>query len=386
MTAGIAALTLAYVLSQFYRAFLAVLAPDMEADLGVTAAELSRASGLWFLAFAAMQVPVGWALDRIGPRATAAALLAAGGAGGAALFAAAGSRWQVDLAMVLIGVGCSPVLMASYYIFARTYRPAIFATLAGALIGVGSLGNIGAAWPLALAAEWVGWRGAIAALAALTLATAAACWALVRDPPPAEGAGEGSLLDLLRLPAMWAILPMMLVNYAPAAGLRGLWAGPYVAELYAAAAVGAVTTAMGLAMIAGNFAYGPLDRLLGTRKWVVLGGNLLGAACCAALWWAPAPGLWTSAALLMAIGALGSSFPVLVAHGRAFFPPALVGRGVTLMNLFGIGGVGVMQFATGPLFEAAGGGTAGYSALFGTFALALLLGCAIYLAAPDARD
>ena len=45
MRTGIAALILAYVLSQFYRAFLAVLASVLKADLGVTAAELASASG-----------------------------------------------------------------------------------------------------------------------------------------------------------------------------------------------------------------------------------------------------------------------------------------------------------------------------------------------------
>jgi len=34
MKAGIAVLVLAYGLSQFYRAFLAVLAPDLQADIG----------------------------------------------------------------------------------------------------------------------------------------------------------------------------------------------------------------------------------------------------------------------------------------------------------------------------------------------------------------
>lgn len=386
MKAGIAILTLSYVLSQFYRAFLAVLAPDLGEAIGVTAAELSRASGIWFLVFAAMQIPVGWALDRIGPRLTSAVLLAVGGAGGAAVFAMATEAWQIDLSMALIGAGCSPVLMASYYIFARVYSPAIFATLAGALIGVGSLGNIAASVPLSLAAEAMGWRGAMGALAAVTLLVAVACWLLVRDPERVQGAVEGSLFDLLRIPAMWAILPMVLVNYAPSAGLRGLWAGPYVADLYAPSMVGTVTLVMGLAMIAGNFAYGPLDRVFGTRKWVVLGGNLGGAACCAVLWLVPMPGLWTSAFLLAAIGAFGASFPVLVAHGRAFFPPHLVGRGVTLINLFGIGGVGIMQFATGPLFTSAGGGVAGYQTLFGAFALALVIGCVVYLFAPDKTD
>ena len=386
MNAGLVALTLAYVLSQFYRAFLAVLAPDLTADLGITPGQLSRASGVWFLAFAAAQIPIGWALDRIGPRRTAALLLGLAGGGGAALFAVAGQGWHVTVAMALIGVGCAPVLMASYYIFARTLPPAVFATIAATLVGVGSLGNIAASVPLGWAAEALGWRGALAGLAAATLAVAVACWGLVRDPPPAEGGGTGSLLDVLRLPAFPPILAMMLVNYAPAAALRGLWAGPYVATFHDAALVGTVTLVMGLAMILGNFAYGPLDRLTGTRKGVVLGGNLLGAACCGLLWWAPVPGLWQAAALFAAVGALGSSYAVCMAHGRAFVPTHLTGRGVTLLNMFSIGGVGLMQVATGPVFEAAGGGADGFGALFGLFALLLLAGCAVYAFAPDRTD
>lgn len=386
MKAGLAILTLAYVLSQFYRAFLAVLAPDLTADLGVDAATLSRASGIWFLTFAAMQLPVGWALDRVGPRRTASVLLGVCGGSGAALFAVATQGWQIDVAMGLIGAGCAPVLMASYFIFARQFDARVFATLAGVLVGVGSLGNIAASVPLSWAAEMLGWRGAMQVLAALTVATGLACWVLVRDPDATPGGTRGSFLDVLRIPAVWFILPMLLVNYAPAAGLRGLWVGPYVADAYGAAFVGTVTLVMAAAMIAGNFAYAPADRIFGTRKWVVLAGNLMGAAMLGLLWWMPVPGLWASALLLAAIGALGSSYALCVAHGRAFFPAHLTGRGVTLLNLFSIGGVGIAQFATGPVFAAAGGGIAGYQTLFGVFALTLLAGCAIYAFAPDRRD
>ena len=84
MQAGLIMLCLAYVLSQFFRAFLAVLATALERDLAATAEDLAFASGLWFLVFAAMQLPLGWALDRFGPRRSAAALIAVGAAGGAA--------------------------------------------------------------------------------------------------------------------------------------------------------------------------------------------------------------------------------------------------------------------------------------------------------------
>jgi len=384
MKVGIACLVAGYVLSQFYRAFLAVLAPALTAELGASAADLARASAWWFLAFAAMQVPVGWALDRIGPRRLAAGLLGVAGTAGAGLVAAAQGPGAVTLGMALIGIGCSPVLMAGYYIFARAFPAAMFGTLAGAMLGAGTLGNLAASLPLALAAEAWGWRGTVAVLAVATAAVAGLVWRFVIDPPPppAAPAGAGGIGQLLRMPALWVLIPLALVNYAPSAGLRGLWVGPYFAQAFAldTAGIGRMTLVMGLAMVAGNFAYGPLDRLLGTRKWLVLGGNLAAAACLLALWAGPGSA-WGAAALLAGVGLFGASFPMLVAHGRAFFPPHLVGRGVTLLNLCSIGGVGVAQSVSAPVQAATG-----FAGLFLFFALALVAGCAIYLLAADRTD
>jgi MFS family permease len=390
MRLGIAALILAYVLSQFYRAFLAVLTPVLKTELGAGAEDLAAASGMWFLTFAAMQIPVGWALDRIGPRLTAVTLFAMGGAGGALLFAFATTPLHITLAMGLIGIGCSPVLMASYYIFARQFSPAIFGTLAGATIGIGSLGNIAGSLPLAWTVEALGWSETMLGLAGVTLAVAGLIGLLVRDPERVATKGEGSLIDILKMPAIWPILAMMTVNYLPSAGLRGLWIGPYYADVFGAdtGRIGQVTLVMGLAMVVGNFAYGPLDRVLGTRKWLIYWGNMLCAAAILMLWAFPGMGDWRTVALLAAVGLFGASFPMIMAHGRAFFPPHLVGRGVTLMNLFGIGSIGVAQLVTGRLHAAVAPvpPEAPYAALFLFFGLVMLVGCLIYLASQDRTD
>ena len=59
MRAGLVLLCLAYVLSQFFRAFLAVLGAPLAADLGAGPDDLALASGLWFAVFALMQPLVG---------------------------------------------------------------------------------------------------------------------------------------------------------------------------------------------------------------------------------------------------------------------------------------------------------------------------------------
>jgi MFS family permease len=389
MIPGIAALFLGYVLSQFYRAFLAVLTPVLQSELGVSAAELASASGWWFLAFAAMQIPIGESLDRIGPRLTAGVLMAVG-AGGAFMFSQATGGFQIKLAMALIGVGCAPVLMASYFIFARCFAPSVFGTLAAVIIGVGSLGNVASSVPLAAAVEAFGWRPTVFGLAAITGAVALLILVLVRDPPRLDGGGKGSILSLLRMPAIWPILFMMAVCYAPIAGLRGLWVGPYFADVHGATQgqIGQVGLWIGLAMAAGNFAYGPLDRWFGTRKWVVFIGNALTLSALILLWWFAAAPAAVATALLVAAGFFGSTFPVVIAHGRAFFPPHLMGRGVTLLNFFGIAPVGIAQILTGRIHESAPttSAAAPYQAVFLFFVLTMAAGLAVYLLSQDRTD
>lgn len=385
MRLSIAFLVAGYVLSQFYRACLAVLTPVLKTELGASAEDLAVSLGLWYLAFALMQIPVGEALDRIGPRRTVGWLLALGGGGGAAAFALATGPWGIHLAMVLIGIGCSPVLMGSYYIFARSFAPAIFGTLAAAVIGVGSLGNLAGAAPLAAAIAAFGWRGTLWGLTAITLIVALAILIFTRDPERIAHKGQkGNVLDILRLPGFWLILPLIFANYTAAAAIRGLWAGPWLSALHSAdaALIGSVTLAMGVAMVLGNFAYGPADRILGSHKRVAIVGNALLCLALTALAIAPDAGLWQATALLAAVGFFGASFPALMAHGRTFLPSHLLGRGVTLLNLFSIAGAGIWLFLSRPVFAAASGAgdpVAAYRGLFLFFLIPVVAGLAVYL-------
>lgn len=390
--AGFASLIFAYTLSQFFRSFLAVLTPALSVDLGATKGDLSLASGAWFAAFAAAQFVVGVALDRFGPRLTAGVLLAIGGGGGAMLFGLATAPWMLVVAMAMIGVGCAPVLMASVFIFSHTFSPARLAVLISTVVGIGSLGNVVGAAPLAAAAEAFGWRGVMIALSLIALATAAAVLLFVRDPKVEDhgpSSGFAGYLELLKIRHLWPLIPITAINYAPAAGIRGLWAGPYLGEVYQASVldIGNVTLVMALAMVAGNFIYGPLDQVFRTRKWVAIAGNSLSIAALAFLALHVGQGMLGDTILLAMIGITGQSYGLLMAHARAFLPPHLTGRGVTLMNFFSIGGVGLMQFVTGALVTGSavpGDPSAAYQTLFWFYAIIVAAAGIIYLWVKDA--
>lgn len=389
MRAGLILLCLAYVLSQFFRSFLAVLGNALTRDIGTGPEDLAFASGLWFLTFAAAQLPVGWALDRIGPRRTVSTLLLVGGAGGAALFAGAQSALHIDIAMVLIGAGCAPVLVSAYYILARQGNAALFATMAALLMAVGSLGDLGATWPLASAIEAFGWRAPVFAIAAVTALAALVLFTYVRDPDVAPGGRRGSILDLVRMRALWPLMPMMFICYAPLAAIRGLWIGPYLSDVFGldTGQLGQASLVMSVAMICGTLIYGPLDRVFGTHKWVIFWGNAACATACLSLALLLGHSVGLGVALCAVIALSGATFPVMIAHARGFFPAHLAGRGVTLMNFLGMGGVGLMQFGSGVLHKRVMvdyGDLASYRAVFAFFGVAMLTGVLIYLFSRDA--
>jgi len=394
----------AYTLSQFFRSFLAVIAPELASDIGLTASELGGVSAAWFAAFALAQFPVGWALDQMGPRRTVPATMLFAVAG-CILFGTATSTLSASIAMALIGLGCAPVYMGALYYFGRTYDARYFALLSSWLLGIGSAGNLLAATPLAVAVSTVGWRNMFFAVAAITALAALLVGLLIKDPQPVktrdpheDGQDDSrrpsvmqAFVDVLRIRQLWPLIPLALIGYGTVAVERGLWVGPFLTDAHGLEPVarGNAVLVMAITMSLGAIVYGPLDQWFGTKKWVVAGGTFLTAAGFLVLYANPQLDLAVTQWVLASIGATGLTYGVLMAHARSFLPDHLLGRGITMMNFLMIGGPGLLQITSGilvrnwqmeqlpaPLI---------YAQLHGLFGILLLAACAIYLTSRDAK-
>lgn len=149
--------------------------------------------------------------------------------------------------------------------------------------------------------------------------------------------------------------------------------------------IGRATIFMALAMIAGSFAFGPMDRLIKSRKAIVAGAATCSCVSLIFLWIGATTLNFVPALLLfMVVGFFSSSYPQIMNHGRSLLPEFLVGRGVTLINLASIGGVGLFQIATSRIYrfvniESLSPADA-YGAVFLLLAIAVGVGVLIYLA------
>jgi MFS family permease len=382
-------LLLAYTLSQFFRSFLAVIAPELSKELNLSPADLGNVSAIWFMAFALAQLYVGWSLDRIGPRFTMAGMMTAAVAGSLVLAGSHGLGGCLA-GMALIGIGCAPIYMGSLFLFARSVAGAGFALRSSLLLGLGSAGNLLGTTPLAYASQTVGWRMTFVGIAlATTLSAGLIAW-LVRDPVRAEPApGEqdliGGLLKIISLRDLWPILPITLVSYAVILAERGLWVGPFLADVHQLGAVprGNVVLIMATAMALGALAYGPVERLGLAHKSIVIAGSAVTGLLLVVLAMIGDRSILVAAILLALIGAAGMTYVQLIAHARLFFPEGLLGRGMATMNLLYFGGAGLLQPLSGLLVGSLKGQGLAPSAVYGDlhfgFGALLLAATAIYL-------
>jgi MFS family permease len=136
-------------------------------------------------------------------------------------------------------------------------------------------------------------------------------------------------------------------------------------------------------------AFGPLDRLLDTRKWIAAGGTLVIISILATLALASHPPVWVPIGAVIVIGFFSASSTMVMTHGRGTIPERLIGRGIATINTFVMLGVACMQTgiivgAFEPLADGVRTETA-YRALFAVLTLVLLTAVAIYSRSPDVK-
>lgn len=389
------------ILSQFYRTAAAVMAPNLMRDPGLNATDLGLLSGAFFAAAGLMQLPVGILLDRYGPRAVVPSLMTIAVAG-ALLFALAEARVALLLGQFLIGAGCSGIFMGGLVVVGRWYPPDRFATVSAILVSLSGAGVLASGTPFAAVIEAFGWRGGYLVMAGLTALLGLAVFFFVRDAPPGHPAGEPrretlretlrGLGHVLTHPQMRGLFAISFVAYGTIIAVRGLWAGPYLADIHGLDTIarGNVLLIISIGFVVGAATYGPLDRIFNTRKGIVLTGASINATILLVLAFSQGLSLVQATALFTGVCFAGTFYVHVLAHGRSFFEPALAGRAMTALNFATFMGVGVIQIATGAIVESyvppgEPAPEAAYRTVFGVLGGALILMTLVYSRTRDAR-
>lgn len=346
-----------YGISLFYRGMISVIAPELSTDLALDEGSLGLLSSTFFISFAIAQVPSGLALDRLGGRLTIGLFMWFAVLGTAVFWMADGYALAL-VGQVLIGIGCAPVFTGSMLFIGRRYRPEQFAYITAIVIALGSVGDLLGTTPLALLAQWLGWRNAL--LVPMALAAVAACCCLLWLPEDYTHGEKQPLVFMLRgmgrvitVRELWLIMPMFLISYAVLMAIRGLWSGPYLADVFDlnTAERGSIILAMSVAMALGTFMLGYLDRLLKRTKGLVIVSSIATLIPLLLLTVYPGEGPRFAMGAFIAVGLFGFSYPLLMSHCRTFLAPAYQGRGMAILTALSFIGVALVQSISGWMIE-----------------------------------
>ena len=382
-----------YLVSQFLRNSIGVIAPDLAAEIGLSAGEIGLLSSAFFFAFAAAQLPLGIAIDRYGPK-RCMLMCAVVAVLGTLLFAMAITPAGLIIARVLMGLGSSCYLMAPLALYARRFPPERFTVLAGIQLAIGTVGTLFVTAPLAWATAAIGWRTTFLVVAGLMSACAVLIAVVIRENDNERshpGSGEtlrdslAGVLEVLRMRAFVPLFLMHAMSYSSYVLIVGLWGGPFLAHVYGydLTTRGNLLMLPALSHIIGVVLWGHAERIFGAYKPLVLAGALASAG---ALLLLAAIGrlepFWL-AVWLAVFGFLPAYFPVLLSHGRSLLPAHLIGRGITLFNIGTIGGTFVVQLISGmliDLFPPQGGvyPLDAYRLVFAMQGVGILAACAAY--------
>ena len=369
------------------RTVMAIIGPVLAVEFSLSASELGLLAACMFASYAVAQLPVGVALDLLGPRRIQAAFSLVAAAG-FAVFALSDGLAGLAFARVMLGIGVSAGLVAILKANTEWFAPAQVANMTGLAMAVGSLGSVLATAPVEAVLPVLGWRGVFWLLSGVSVAVAIWIFVSVRDKPgpaarpglKAELAVMGSICSSRRF---WRYAPavamLAILNFA----YLGLWAGPWLRDVagYDGPTRAHTLLLYTLSMLAGSLVIGHASSRAQARGYPAI---LVPALCIAGLL-AAQIGLALQPSGAAAVTVLWVAFAFFASGGASgyvavgqMFPAEQMGRVSTAINTLTLGGAFLLQAAIGWILDlwprAAAGGwdPRGYSA-------ALMLSVAVQL-------
>ena len=399
-------LFLSGLLAFFTRLAPAVAIPDLREAFALNATELGLLTSLYLWPFAVMQPVAGVLTDAIGARRAVTAFLVVAGVG-QVLFASAPTFLVALIGRALTGLGASVLYVGAAKIMAQWFRSSEFGTLTGAWTSVANLGGLTAAAPLMALITLAGWRLSLGGVGLVVLATAFLVYIFVRNSPSERGLPSLADIDgvprpqqvarqamplregvlvVLRERNTWLLGGYAFLLFGTMTMMQGLWAVPYLMDAYGQTQQQAANalTLWAIGLIAGCTLWGYLaDRIVGSRKGVVLAGAVVYALLWALLAIYPAglPAIVLWVAMFWG-GFFASTWIPSYAQLKDSVPSQVVATAMGILNLFFWLGGAVYQQVSGLIltgFATPNGHTpvAAYQAVFwlclGSVGLSIIL-------------
>jgi len=350
-------LSILYFFSIFHRVGNASIATNLVTDFNTDNSILGLMSGMYFYSYAAAQIPVGILLDKIGTRKTLT-ILGIVASFGNLIFSLSPTVSVLALGRGLIGFGVGGFYISALRTLAISFNPKRYATLTGTLTSIGHLGGVVASSPLALFTLSLGWRDAFLIVFFLMFLFVAVAWFTLKDSEDKLLNSKRSIRKdfgkILSNRQLLKIMPVPFFVYGCFVSFQGLWAGPFLMDVYGMSKANASLFFMFISigfMVAFPLA-GIISDKVNKKKPVLLTGIILSL-----LFWLLMSifgAALDSYQLLALLAFLGISYGItciFLTIPATMVPLEIAGLAIASLNIFNFIGGGFFQYLMGFIID-----------------------------------
>lgn len=235
-----------FFISNLLRSITATLTPILTTEFNLSAGNLGLLAGGYFIGFAIMQIPVGFLLDKHGPKKIISSFLVIAIIGTLS-FALAKTFAGLLISRIFIGVGVSACMMGpltGYRVwFAEKYQQRANSWM----LMVANLGFVSSTLPVQILLPEIGWRSIFGLIAILTLLSIILILMFIpnwnKTDETLKKENLSALSDIWKNKFFISLIPIAFINYGGIQAIQTLWAGPWMLEV---AGYNAIQSATGL--------------------------------------------------------------------------------------------------------------------------------------------
>lgn len=367
---------LAYIAAVLHRTSLGVAGVEAAERFQISASVLSTLAVVQLVVYAALQIPIGVLLDRLGSRtliAIGAVLMVAG----QLLLAFAPSFATAIVGRVLVGAGDAMTFISVLRLLPAWFGGRILPQVSQWTGNIGQLGQVLSAVPLAAVLHAFGWEWAFSAAAALSLVVLVLVLSFISNRPVLTGAipleplrwaeAMQQLRGALRRPGTQLGFWSHFVTQSSGTVLSLLWGYPLLVEGlgYSRGTASALLSLIVLAGVVAGPVLGVLTARFPTRRSNLVLGlvSAIGIVWTVVLLWPGQPPFWLVVMLILVVGAGGPGSLIGFDFARTFNPLRSFGSATGIVNVGGFLASFVMMYLIGVVLDVldaarvAGGGS-----------------------------
>ena len=221
----------AFFISNLLRSITATLSPVLTSEFNLTAGNLGLLAGGYFLGFTSMQIPLGFLLDKHGPKKIVSSLLIIAIVGTTS-FALAQNFASLLISRVFIGIGVSACMMGPLTGYRIWFEEKYQQRANSWMLMVANIGFVFSTLPVQVLLPIIGWRWIFFGTTFLIIVSIVLILLFIPSTKKKFKKDENEIE--VKLSYIWknkffiSVIPLGFFNYGGMYAIQTLWAGPWM--------------------------------------------------------------------------------------------------------------------------------------------------------------